>query len=77
MSVMTIVGLVLWGATWVFGTIKIDNQKVSNPLVRAVVVAVAFPFVGLLLTMVGLLGLVFIAPMLHVLGIDWFITVNF
>jgi len=71
MSIMTIVGLVLWALTLLFGTVKVNGEKIRNPLTRIIVLAIAFPLIGMIFTIVGLIGLVFLAPVLHFFGWEW------
>ncbi len=77
MSVMEIIGLVLWLLVIIFGKVTINNCEGSDPLARIVVMLVAFPIVGILFTVVGLLGLVMLSPLLHLFGLNWFLKVNF
>ena len=77
MSTVTIIGLVLWGLALLLGNVTFNEMPIKNPLVRVVVIAIAFPFIGVVFTIIGLLGLVFLAPVLHFFGWGWFITTNF
>lgn len=81
MTTITIIGLVLW-VVWVllllFGNVTVDAGSMKiNSLTRATVVVIALPFVGVLFTIFGLIGLVILSPVLHFFGWSWFIIPNF
>jgi hypothetical protein len=77
MSTMTIIGLVLWGIALLFGSVTFNEVAVKNPLLRVVAIVIAIPFIGVVFSIIGLLGLVLLAPVLHFSGWEWFITTNF
>lgn len=77
MSAMSIIGLFFWGFALIFGNVEFYKKQTHNPFVRIVILLLAIPFVGVVLTVVGLVGLVFLAPILQLFGWEWFITTTF
>lgn len=75
MSTITIIGLALWAVSLLLGTVTINNVKV-NQLARVIIIIIALPFVGMLLTILGLIGLAILSPILHFFDWSWFIIPN-
>jgi hypothetical protein len=65
MSAMEIVGLLLWILVILFGQIKINNRRVHDTTARILLATIAFPIVGLVFILIGLLGKVMLSPLLH------------
>ncbi|MHB1118388.1 MAG: hypothetical protein ACYCZ7_02615 [Minisyncoccota bacterium] len=77
MSIMTIIGSILYAICILFVKITIGGKEILNQYHRATMLVVVFPVVGILFTIIGLLGLVMIEPFLHFFGWKWFIITNF
>ncbi len=77
MSITSIMGIILWVVFVLFGSIKFPDAEITNPIVKAIAAIIVFPLVGLVLSAIGLLGIVFVAPLLELFGWNWFIVANF
>jgi len=77
MSVMVIMGLILWGATLLFGNVKICDTKITRTFPRIIMLMICLFFTGVIFTILGLFGLIILAPILQFFGWNWFIVLNF
>jgi hypothetical protein len=74
---MAIVGIVLWVLAALFLKVKINGKYITNPIGRFLTVIIAFPFVGVILIVIGIIGLAAISPLLHLAGFEWTGTIKF
>lgn len=76
MTILGIVSLVFYILVVLSGKVTISNNEIAYPW-RSIWWLFLYPIVGMLMTVLGLLGLVVLEPFLHFFGIQWFITMNF
>ena len=76
MSATAIIGMVLYVLAILFGSIKVDGVKIGYPW-RPIFMIFLFPLVGVILTIVGLVGIVILEPFMYFFGSHWFIISNF
>jgi hypothetical protein len=77
MSVTLILGIIIWIVAILLGISTIQTTKISNSIVIVIVIVVGFPLVGFIFSLIGLLGIIFVAPLMELLGWNSFIITNF
>ena len=76
MSTMTIIGLMIWGAMLLLGRVTVGGEE-KKLISRVVTIIIALFVVGVVFTVIGLLGLIVLSPVLHFFNLEWFIIPNF